>query len=331
VTTLFPLDETAPEPVEQRDPFNFIVGCPRSGTTLIRVMLNESTTMALFPESRIVSRYARHRNRYERSDFFDVGRFAMDVLNHEKAFQWKLDETNFRRQLAKDKPTDYPEAVRSLFAAFAAQHGKRMYGDKTPTYVMDIPMLARMFPESRFVHVIRDGRKTALSLLENRFVSSSVPHAMRYWAARVRSARTAGAFLPADRYMEYRHEDLVREPDTKLREICSFMGIPFEDAMLSYHEKQRSSEHYGSRNMDKPPTETRDWRTQMSREDLRLCEILDGELLTDLGYTLETTPGADEDALQRRAQEIARSQAIWEKGWFKRVMRAPNEPLIKSA
>lgn len=329
--TLFPLDEDAPEPLEERPPFNFIVGCPRSGTTLIRIMLNESTTMALFPESRIISRYARHRNRYERSDFFDVGRFAMDVLNHEKAFQWKLDETNFRRQLGKDKPTTYPDAVRSLFRAFAAQHGKAMYGDKTPTYVMDIPLIARMFPEARFVHVIRDGRKTALSLLENRFVSSSVPHAMRYWAARVQAARTAGAFLPAERYMEYRHEDLVRSPDTKLREITAFMGIPFEDAMLSYHEKQRSSEHYGSRNMDKPPTETRDWRQQMSREDLRLCEILDGSLLTELGYELETTAGVDEPVLQRKAAEIAAQQAKWEKAWFKRVMRAPNEPLIKSA
>lgn len=323
--TLFPVME----PTTERPPFNFIVGCPRSGTTLIRVMLNESSNLALFPESRIVARYARHRTRYERSDGFDVARFAMDVLNHEKAFQWKLDDENFRRQLGKDKPTDYPEAVRSLFRAFAGQHGKTLYADKTPTYVMDVPLLARLFPESRFVHVIRDGRKTALSLLENRFVSTSVPHAMRYWAERVRSARTAGAFLPADRYMEYRHEDLVKDPSGKLQEICSFMGVPFEDAMLSYHEKQRSSEHYGSRNMDKPPTETRDHRAQMGPDDLRLCEILEGELLTELGYTLETSPGANEDGLQQKAADIARSQAVWEKSWFKRVTRAPNEPIVK--
>jgi hypothetical protein len=328
--TLFPLDEDAPAKVEH-PPFNFIVGCPRSGTTLIRVMLNESNTMALFPESRIVARYARHRNRYERSDGFDIGRFAMDVFNHEKAFQWKLDEDEVRRGFAKDRPTDYPDAVRSLFASFARQHGKPRYGDKTPTYVVDVLLLARLFPESRFVHVIRDGRKTALSLLENRFVSSSVPHAMRYWATRVRAARTAGALLPADRYMEYRHEDLVRDPDPTLREICRFMDIPFEDDMLNYHEKQRSSAHYGSRNMDKPPTETRDWRSEMSRDDLRLCEILDGDLLAELGYPLETTIGPGETTLQRKAAEIARQQSIWEKAWFKRVTRAPNEPIVKSA
>lgn len=324
--TLFPVDT-----LDEKPPFNFIVGCPRSGTTLIRVMLNESSQLALFPESRIVARYARHRNRYERTDGFDVARFAMDVLNHEKAFQWKLDEDNFRQQLGRDKPTDYPSAVRSLFRAFAGQHGKTMYADKTPTYVVDVLLLARLFPESRFVHVIRDGRKTSLSLLENRFVSSSVPHAMRYWGARVRAARTAGALLPADRYMEYRHEDLVKEPEAKLKEICSFMSVPFEEQMMSYHEKQKASEHYGSRNMDKPPTETRDHRAQMGPDDLRLCEILEGELLTDLGYQLETSPGPNEDELQEKAAEISRQQANWEKSWFKRVNRPPNEPIVKRA
>lgn len=308
------------------DLFPFVVGCPRSGTTLARVILEEHPALAVFPESRFVTRYARHRERYESNGHFDHALFMSDVLGHEKAYQWRLEPDRVRARLEADAPRDYPEAVRSVFRAYADQQGKPAFGDKTPTYVMDIVLLAKLFGEARFVHVIRDGRNVALSLVENPFGPTTPAEGILYWAHRVQTARAAARLLPRDRYLEYRHEDLIADPAAVVQRMCAFLGIPFEPAMLEYHQRRASNKHYGSRNLDKPPTSLRDWRTQIEPEQLRVCEILAGDLLSELGYELTTSPAthlAREVELQREATETRARQAAFEHRWWRRVNRAP--------
>ena len=309
------------------NPFPFVVGSPRSGTTLVRLMMHAHPALAMFPESRFVTRYARHRRRYESADGFDSARFADDVLGHEKASQWKLDAELVRARLTSDAPADLPGAVRSVFSAFADQHGKARYGDKTPTYVMDVLLLKVLFPEARFIHVIRDGRNTAMSLVENPFGPKTIGHGVAYWLTRVEAAREASLVLPPGSYFEYRHEDLVEDPEAMLRRICDHIELPYDDAMLRYHEDQRESEYYGNRNTHRPPTKgLRDWKGSLPVEELRVAEIIAGDMLATLGYELATDAGtllAQETEMQRRASAIRQEQAAWEERWWRRVNRAP--------
>ena len=85
------------------------------------------------------------------------------------------------------------DAVRALFAAYAATRGKPRYADKTPHYVSHLPRLAARFPEARFVHVVRDGRDVALSLLEVPWGPDAIEDAALHWRRRVLEGRAAAS------------------------------------------------------------------------------------------------------------------------------------------
>src|SRR4051812_8879868 len=118
--------------------FPFVVGCSRSGTTLVRAMLDAHPLVAVPPESHFALAP-------------DV-RGLRRALSRERWFAlWEIEAPDLRG-------LDVADAVRALFAAYAERQGKPRYADKTPHYVSHLPLFAERFPEARFVHVIRDGR-----------------------------------------------------------------------------------------------------------------------------------------------------------------------------
>ena len=271
-------------------PFLFIVARGRSGTTLLRAMFDAHPDMAIPNESHFVVQFAKRRSRYETPGGFDLDRFTDDLFRHWAFRRWDVPASFVREQCESARPDDYAAAVRGLYAAYARHHGKTRYGDKTPSYVLSIDLLAALFPEARFVHLIRDGRDVALSYLDTDFGSRTLPQAAIYWDRFVRAGRASGMRLGPTRYREIRYEDLVREPATVLTSLCSFAGLPFDARMLRYHERAHTwasglshREHH--RNLHKPPTAgLRDWRRDLSRKDVQVFEALAGDLLAELGY-----------------------------------------------
>jgi hypothetical protein len=289
--------------------FPFIVGSNRSGTTLLRSMFDSHPAMAIPPETYFVLRMARARRRYEASREFDTPRFISD-LSRAGGFQRMGLRIDRVRNLLESKPgLDLPEAMRVLFREYAAEHGKARYGDKTPSYVSHIPFLAEVFPEACFIHIIRDGRDVSLSLLDNS--ADRLDEAAHFWRACVTAGRDAGRALGPGRYTEVRYEDLVLNPRERLTELCTFLGLDFDDRMLDYRD---SAQKWMAATRDpnihqsllKPPTrQVRDWRTAMSRDEIFLFEALNGDLLDELGYerTLDrVTPRLWFDAVASKIQ-----------------------------
>lgn len=278
------------QPRDQRvmEPFPFVVGCGRSGTTLLRAMLDSHPDVAVPPESYFVVSMVRERPRYLRGRRFPVRRFAADLCSRRRFQRWGLSIDEVAAELSAKPPASYADAVRSVFGLFASKQGKSRYGDKTPTYVLQMPLIADVLPEARFVHVVRDGRDVALSLLEVGFGPQSVGEAALYWRRHVAAGRGAGEALGPQRYREVRYERLVEEPDAVLEELAAFLEIGFDPRMLRYFERAsemvvdlRPENH---RNVEHPPTRFRDWRTQMASDDVVLFESLAGDLLGELGY-----------------------------------------------
>src|SRR5204863_448593 len=154
-------------------PFPFIVACGRSGTTMLRVMFEQHPDMAIPPESYFPVSFWRRRERYRVEDGIDLGAMAEDLGRHDRFLAWRLDPTVVRERLA-GAARGRPEAVGRVDALHAAAHGKTRDGDKTPPFLMPLPLLAREFPEARFVHLVRDGRDVVLSLREQRFAPSAL-------------------------------------------------------------------------------------------------------------------------------------------------------------
>jgi hypothetical protein len=285
-------------------PAPFVVASPRSGTTLLRMMLDAHPRMAVPFETHFVP---------ELIEAVDAGggpEGALDVLHgHRRWGDFHLDRDALLERLRSHDPLTSGDAVRSFYTLYAETQGKTRWGDKTPEYVEFMRPISRAVAEARFVHVIRDGRDVALSRIKWRQERSGktppVRRMARRWKEAITVARKQARRVP--HYLEVRYEDLVAEPEPTLRRICEFTELEFDSAMLDYHEgaaermqeidrtlpgtsdrveldaSQRLAKHEMA---TKPPARDRifAWRRDMTDPDRAEFEAVAGELLADLDY-----------------------------------------------
>ena len=267
----------------------FVVGCPRSGTTLLRLMLDAHPEVAIPPESHFIPGVWRVRERYGSGAAFDAERMARDVFKTLRFQDWRLPPEGVLAQIRSNEPRDLAGAIEAFFVAYAKAHGKPRWGDKTPGYSIDMPLIAGLFPDARFVHLIRDGRNVALSLMEVPRPPRSFAEAAQVWKHRIDIARRDTATL-GDAVLEVRYETLVDDPGSVLKEVCAHAALDFTPVMLDYHRGEVSASvperNWGHhRNLTRPPTKgLRDWRAKMSDADQMLFEAVAGAELSSLGY-----------------------------------------------
>lgn len=271
-------------------PFPFIVGFGRSGTTLVRVMFDSHPEIAIGDETHFIMALHRRRRRYERANGFAVDRFVADLTRRPGFVAMGTSADDLAAALRQRPPISVADALREVFTLFAASQGKPRYGDKTPVHVRSVPALARIFPEARFVHVIRDGRDAALSYLSVPWGPASIEEAAIVWRRAVRAGRRGGATVGPERYREVRYEALVDDPETTLMDLAAFLEVEFDPAMLRYPER---AEHL-VQSMGFPETRSglylpptpgmRDWRSQMGPADVAAFDVLAGSALAELGY-----------------------------------------------
>jgi LPS sulfotransferase NodH len=279
-----------------------LLGVSRSGTTLLRVILDRSPGIAVPDESFFVPLLAR-RHRHT----VDVERFVDDLRRVPTLRAWGLDPAAVESRLRPGMAT--ADAIAAVFEAYAAKEGKPRWGDKTPMYMRHLPLLEQLFPTAQYVHLIRDGRDAAVSFLrmpEGTFTRTwahpeSAAEFACLWRVEVENARALVRRVGSTRYLELRYEELVAEPEKTVRAICAFADLPYESAMLDYADAvDVSAKPHQQRLLQPPTTGVRDWRTELEAEDARAFERLAGHLLADLGYPLldpaPRAPGARERA-----------------------------------
>jgi hypothetical protein len=288
-------------------PFPFFVGCGRSGTTLLRAMFDAHPDVAVPDEVSFIIRLSRGHNavRYRRPGRLDTEALLHLLKTNTSFARWELPDDAVRAALTDPPVTTFADAVRRLYATYAARRGKGRWADKTPMHVQYLARLARLFPEARFVHVVRDGRDVACSYLDVPFGPRTVEEAAFEWRRRVRRGRAQGRRL-GDRYREVRYEALVAEPEETLRSLCADLDLPFDERMLRYHEHAErligTTVHPGAhQRLLLPPTPgLRDWRRELAPADVATFEALAGDTLGLLGYEL-TGPSRPGPADQLRA------------------------------
>ena len=265
-----------------------VLGVSRSGTTLLRVILDRSPGIAIPDETFFIPQLA-HRH----SGTIDPESVLDDLCRFPRLAAWGLSADDFVFRLRPDM--EIGEAISAVFDAYASSRGKPRWGDKTPMYMRHLGLLDRLFPEAQYVHLIRDGRDAALAFLDmpERVVTKTWAHPRDAagfaceWRVEVADARNLGRRVGTSRYFEVRYEDLVAEPERVVRSICEFASVPFEPAMLEYSGSiDVSAKPHHQRLLQAPTKGVRDWRTQMSPEDASAFEAIAGDLLAELGYEL---------------------------------------------
>ena len=263
------------------DPF-FIVGSARSGTTLLRLMLNAHPQVAVPPESRFICEF------WTGARDVDVSDYLTKLASHKRYQMWDLPVHTVRTEMGDRDRISYAEAIDATFTAWARVHGKPRWGDKTPRYVECMPLILDLFPDAAFIHLIRDGRDVALSYADVPFGPKTVGKAAALWARRVRTGMEQGRAMEEGHYIEMIYEDLVEDPQGEIKTLCEFIRLGFEPDMLNYTEKARSAmlSTAGELNphVSEKPHAVRTWQDEMRPEHVEIFEAVAGDVLSELGY-----------------------------------------------
>ncbi len=151
-----------------------------------------------------------------------------------------------------------------------------------------MPLLAKLFPQARFIHIIRDGRDVALSYADVPFGPKTVARAADLWAQRVEQGTDDGRGLGAERYIEVFYEQMVSDLEATARRLCDFLHLEFDPAMLEYTERARSdvlpTAGRFNPHVTKPVSKVRSWEEQMPAEQVEVFEAVAGDVLARLGY-----------------------------------------------
>jgi hypothetical protein len=290
------------------NPFVFIVGCQRSGTTLLQRVLNAHPQVAITPESNWIPRLAAKPWALT-DDGLVTSKLVSRLLAHRKFARLQLDEKRILAISSGERRVSYSFLVSQILDLYGEMQGKPLVGDKTPAYVRSINLLHRLWPAARFVHVIRDGRDVALSMLEwpkvrpkpGDFLTwneDPVSTAALWWDLNVNRGRGAGNSLGPELYYEVRYESLVANPREECAALCAFLHLTFDDRMLQFYAVRGGDPGLEKKCAGLPITQgLRDWRSQMPPEQVENFEAIAGDLLEDLGYR-RAVPRLSSEALQ---------------------------------
>lgn len=294
----------------------FLVGRPRSGTKLLRGLLNCHPEVSIpFWESNFIpgriaeaQAFGDLQDREQFSLFFDRFRrieFFREIARCPKCSDL-VDEQRWRAAL---EGGTYADAIAAFFRDYAAREGARIWGDKSPHYMMKIPVLSRIFPEARFVHIIRDVRDHCIS--NRRAWGKSLLRSAQMWSEAIRKCRTdAARFLGPKAYLEITYEALLANPEDRLRIVCRFLEICFDPGMTRL---SASTENLGdARNAHGIlRSNAGKWRerNRMDSKTVRRIEEIAFEELRDLGYPL--TMARRRRSLGRMELGLARLADAW--------------------
>lgn len=267
---------------ELSDPLLFIAGAGRSGSTLLRNMLDSHPLVALPNESHFVVKTYSLLVGAGRAGDLDL---AWEAIRRHRDFAgWSLGEEPVLALAAQHPPACYADLIRVIFAAYAKSQGKPFSADKTPANALSFPLLGELFTGSRFLHLVRDPRSVCMSTVVQPWHRHGIAEAARTWAMFASAVSDARRRME-NRILELRYEDLLAQPETQLRNICSFLDISFDPLMLEYPRTARVPVGGHASGAWAPLNPVlRRWEAALSRNDVSVIEYLCRGQMERLGY-----------------------------------------------
>jgi hypothetical protein len=302
----------------------FVVGTGRSGTTLLRMILNAHPRIYLTHEA---SFYLGSTGRSRELGVFEWFQRYVGTL----AFAWlKVDAGEVKKELAGDSDDGQFRAFSAVMRCKAGQYKKPRYGDKTPLHSAYLQKIFEDYPDPRVIHVVRDPRGSVGSLLRMPWASGSVALNSFYCDRQMKMVRPF-----ADRIHEIRLEELLADPAGVMKGVLEFVREPWDPAVLD-HENHAPKDDLppfpwflsAGRNI-KAPTGEPAWRRELSPVWIRIVERMNRYGMTRYGYEparLDPRPGlfARMGARLKELPEVFRS--IGRMARFARLCRKKELP-----
>lgn len=227
-----------------------IVGCGRSGNTLLRSMLVAGGEITIPPESYVLSSISRHYSFWRFKSWADICDAVCNKLSSHPEFKtWNIDLSDVlsdARSLSKEE-RNLLEIIRLVYIKYGQTHkqGLKRWGDKTPLNTLYLDAIARMMPNAKYIHIVRDPRAVANSYVRAAGTNENIKEntyelAAKRWLDSVEALKKFKAGKQSANVLEIRYEDLLINPKETLETICSFTALSFSERMLKHSEQDLS-------------------------------------------------------------------------------------------
>jgi hypothetical protein len=278
------------EGVPSPAPF-FIVGSGRSGTTLLRMMLCSHSRISIPPETWYLLDLLKRFSIDRPLTAAEIESAASIVAHQCNRPEMRLGAQGFRRELSQLTAPHLRDLPEIVYRWHMRAEGKARWGDKTPRYIEIVPELGRLFPNARFIFLLRDGRDVAKSFQNAHWVSRWLHENTREWITALDYQQRWTRAGLGERILLVRYENLVLETEGTLRKVCRFLGEEFEPQMLLWEQivdkqlppDQLRGDHRKLKTRIGPEAVAR-WKREMSARELFVCEAFMGAHLRRLGY-----------------------------------------------
>ncbi len=292
--------------MQHRTPF-FILANPRSGSSLLRIICECNAKLTVPPESGFLLWWEQRYGNVSSEDLADPTKLedmVDDVLTSKKIETWQLDKKKLLSFIKQQQPKDYATFGSLVYYFYGSSQGKSpvYWGDKNNYYIHHLEAIIRLYPEARFLHLVRDGRDVACSYLNLKHIESSsayfpnLPTTVEAIASEWdENNKRIAAFLetlPKQQSLLIPYEDVVLHLETTARKICEFLGVAFDPNMLTYHQwnRARSIEpqetlDWKKKTLEKPDSSRiNQYRNQLSPSEIKQFETTAAHSLQHYGY-----------------------------------------------
>ena len=266
----------------------FVVGMPRSGTKLLRDLLNNNALISI-PEAEshfipfLINQFGNDM------DFADEQKrylLFQELLNTSFYHYMKSDGRELTwEHISSQNIKNWQDFIEFVLRFFAPKSSDefQIWGDKTPGYITYMAHLKKIFVDAKFVHIIRDPRDYCLSVRS--VWGKNLFRAADRWRSSIISARNESKRFSQD-YYEIKYEALVTDPSEELRKLCDFLSVPYSQDMI---KMEKPSENLGdTRGIAKiVGSNLKKYQTQLSNSEIKRIEELVTPVAHQLGYEYE--------------------------------------------
>ena len=273
----------------------FIVGCPRSGTTLLQLLIDSHPNIAIPPESHIFVRFSKIFRYYgDLSKDTNLRLLIRDLLNDYHIKDWKLGVSipEFCEMLEE---RTLRGVIFTLLGIYAKKEGKKRWGDKTPQHALHLKEIIKIFPKAKFIHLVRDGRDVAVSSSRTIVGPPSIYGIAKEWKKYISIFSDFKESLDKCRYHEIRYEDLVQNPQKEMDKTFHFLDeepisigpeVPNTAAKNYYLQ---TDEHMLSLKLPITTKKICSFKNVLSEREIAIFEFMAKYALRRYGYQLEST------------------------------------------
>ena len=268
----------------------FIVGAPRSGTSLLRAMLSRHPKIGLSDETYFFySVYRRCRTFGDLADQANRQALIESYLATQRIRQLKVDLSGLRDRLMTEG-ISYPAFFATMLQFYAEAGGKVRAGEKTPHHANYVDTLLDWYPNGRVIHLVRDPRDICASLRDMPWGPKAATANAELWVDLTTAAERGNG---DPRFFRIAYESIVADPERTMRKLCDFVGESYDPAMLSTTPVAVADKPWFRRSREAPSKARLGlWHQRLSPNEIRLIEAVAGPLMTSMGYEVSETPAS---------------------------------------